>query len=113
FSPDGKILLSCGQNYRAILWNVPACTLLGTPLQHPDFMNGVVFAPDGRSFLTATEASVRFYDLARPPSIVEQALKAPGTASRMAFSRNRKLIALAGGPQVQVFEVDTGERVGP
>jgi WD40 repeat protein/tRNA A-37 threonylcarbamoyl transferase component Bud32 len=113
FSPDGKLLLSCGRDYRASLWNVPAGTNFVAPIKHPGWMTAVAFAPDARSFLTATGSSIRLYHFATPHAPVEQPLSRTADGHRMSLSQGQKFVALSGTAGVCVYRTDTGEQVGP
>lgn len=55
FSPDGKILASCGYDNTAILWDVASGTKIKTLRGHVGGIIEVSFSPDGTKVATASE----------------------------------------------------------
>ena len=55
FSPDGKTVLTGGEDNTARLWNAADGTPIGQPLQHQDIVRAVAFSPDGKTVLTGSE----------------------------------------------------------
>ncbi len=54
FAPDGKAILSGGNDHQAILWNLASGQVLRT-FTVPLFVSSVAFAPDGKTMLLGTD----------------------------------------------------------
>src|SRR4051812_27830359 len=52
FSPDGKTIITGGQDWMARLWDVATMRPIGPPIEHDDWVRAVAFGPDGRTFVT-------------------------------------------------------------
>ena len=60
FSPDGRLIVSCGEDGQVIVWDFARRQRLAT-LPHPSYH--VVFSPDGRWFATGgTDGSIAIWD---------------------------------------------------
>ena len=55
FSPDGRTLVTGGQDQTARLWDVPSGRPLGVLRGHNDYLRSARFTPDGRSVVTASD----------------------------------------------------------
>jgi WD40 repeat protein/serine/threonine protein kinase len=63
FSPDGRTLVSCGQDGTVRLWEVATGRPLRTIAAHATGVNSAAFSPDGRSLITAADnGQVRLWD---------------------------------------------------
>src|SRR5262249_3823942 len=67
FSPDGKTLLTAdgepGERGAGRVWDAATGKLLGTPVEHKDFILATAFSPDNRTIATAgAEGTVRLAD---------------------------------------------------
>ena len=52
FSPDGKTVLTGGQDGIARRWDVATAQPIGQPIRHEGVINCVAFSPDGKTILT-------------------------------------------------------------
>jgi WD40 repeat protein/DNA-binding winged helix-turn-helix (wHTH) protein len=52
FSPDGHLLVSCGEDGKVIVWDFRRRLKLATLTGHVGWVNALVFAPDGKWFAT-------------------------------------------------------------
>jgi WD40 repeat protein len=54
FSPDGRLLVSVGEDRQVIVWDFARRQRLATFSDHRDWIAAVAFAPDGKRFATAS-----------------------------------------------------------
>ena len=54
FSPDGRLLVSAGEDKQVIVWDFARRERLATFNDHSDWIAAVAFAPDGKRFATAS-----------------------------------------------------------
>ena len=52
FSPDGKLVVTGGDDRTARLWDAATGEPVGRPLHHPGQVAAVAFSPDGKTVLT-------------------------------------------------------------
>lgn len=55
FSPDGKRVVTAGEDFRAIVWETATGKQLGSPLKHEHRIQSACFSPDGQWILTASD----------------------------------------------------------
>ncbi len=66
FSPDGRLLVSVGEDKQVIVWNFARRERLATFSDHTDQVTTVEFSPDGKWFVTASaDGSVIVWDAVR------------------------------------------------
>jgi WD40 repeat protein len=81
FSPDGKTVLTGGDDWSAQLWDAATGQTLGSPLPHPAGLSGVAFSPDSQTLLTGCQdGSARLWDVQTrkpigPPLLHEDEIK--------------------------------------
>ena len=54
FRPDGRVLVTCGYDQTARLWDTATGRLYGPVIQHEDHVYAAAFSPDGRLLATAS-----------------------------------------------------------
>src|SRR5439155_4540121 len=54
FSPDGRLLVSVGEDKQVIVWDFARRARLATFNDHTDWVAAVAFSPDGKRFATAS-----------------------------------------------------------
>src|SRR5687767_2077157 len=54
FSPDGRLLVSVGEDKQVIVWDFARRERLATFNDHQDWVGAVAFSPDGKRFATAS-----------------------------------------------------------
>ncbi|MGH9755213.1 MAG: protein kinase family protein, partial [Blastocatellia bacterium] len=66
FSPDGRLLVSVGEDNKVIVWDFARRERLATFNDHTDWVISVAFSPDGKWFATASfDKTVIVWDAAR------------------------------------------------
>ena len=66
FSPDGTLLVSCGEDKKIIVWDFARRQRLATLTDHEGIVTAVAFSPDGKWFATASmDKTVIVWDRAR------------------------------------------------
>jgi WD40 repeat protein len=69
FSPDGRLLVTTGQDARAIVWRLDVGQSMATLSGHRDAVDDARFSRDGRRVITVgADGTARIFDvsLARP-----------------------------------------------
>ena len=95
FSPDGKLLVSVGEDAKVIVWDFETRMALAVLTDHTQTVTSVAFSPDGKLFATASEdQTVIIWDVAHlSKSAVLSQL--PGKVMSVAFSPDGRLLASA------------------
>ena len=64
FSPDGRTLVSCGQDGTVRFWDVATGRPLRTIAAHATEVNGAAFSPDGRTLATVSDdGTIKLWDV--------------------------------------------------
>jgi WD40 repeat protein/serine/threonine protein kinase len=104
FSPDGRLLVSVGEDKQVIVWDFARRERLRTFLDHTETVNAVAFSPDGKLFVTASDdQSVIVWDATRLERVITLSGHR-GPVRTIAFSPDgRRLISAAGKPGVAIL----------
>ncbi|HEU0251627.1 MAG TPA: protein kinase [Pyrinomonadaceae bacterium] len=98
FSPDGRLLVSVGEDGKIIVWDFIRRERIANLGDNRGWVNSVAFAPDGKSFATGgADQKVTVWDAAR----LEKKVVLPGhnaAVSVLAFSPDGGLLASTSGP---------------
>ena len=95
FSPDGRLLVSVGEDAKVMVWDFERRQRLATLFGHSDWVTSVAFSPDGKWFATGSQdQTVIVWDAAR----LEKTAVLSGHQDKVtaiAFSPNGRLMASA------------------
>lgn len=108
FSPDGRLLVTCGEDGRMIVWDFATRQRLATLADNGGWVNSVAFSPDGKCFAAAGAGNtIEVWDAAR----LEKTTVLHGHSSTVevvSFSRDgRWLGSISGSPGGRTIIWDT------
>src|SRR5262245_2209858 len=106
FSPDGKLLATCGYDRLVKLWDAAGGKLLHTLKEHSDAVYGVAFSPDGKLLASAAaDRAVKVWDVAAGKLLFTLG-EATDWLYTVAWSREHNLLAAAGVDRsIRVWQV--------
>ncbi|HEU4557954.1 MAG TPA: hypothetical protein VFS20_08900 [Longimicrobium sp.] len=105
FSPDGRWVLIAGEDREARLWDASTGRLLHVLVGHAAGIGSAAFSPDGTRLATADAAgSVRVWSVESGRLLA--IIRAGDRTESVAFSRDGKLILVAGPDDAAVYHGD-------
>jgi WD40 repeat protein/serine/threonine protein kinase len=115
FRSDGQRLATASWDKTAKVWEFDPQRAQGAPtsplhtLPHPDIVNSVVFSPDGQRLASATDFSVRIWDIDAEQQISE--LPGHGAAGNCLVSGGEQqyLASASGNSMVTIWDWRTGQ----
>jgi eukaryotic-like serine/threonine-protein kinase len=113
FSPDGKSVLTGGDDGLVQLWDAESGQPVGQPLNHPGTVFAVAFSPDGSSLITGcSDKMARLWHTATG-QLIGSPFPHGGEVMAVAFSPDGKTI-LTGSTdnRAQLWDVPTGRPIG-
>jgi WD40 repeat protein len=109
-APGGQMLATAGDDWRVILWDLPAGVPRRILTGHRQTVHAVAFSPDGQKLVTCgADRRVIFWDLTAPAPQRPQARAYPVATAAFAPD-GKKLASLTRGEQAAVWNVATGEQ---
>ena len=108
FSPDGRTLVSCGSEKKAIFWDVTTGNPLWTFIGNEDGVGTIRFSSDGHRFIHPDEEGIHLWDFDSRQLISTF----PGNkSSNPIISPDGNTIASSGiGEEVHIWDITTGEK---
>ena len=118
FSPDGRLLAAIHVNQQLRLWDAAASRPLGGPLLTSTQTVGPVFSPDSRILaFPASTGHLFLWSVENPRSPQRLSVDSPAESTRIAFSPDSSLIAIArkgenGNAKPLIYNLATSRRQG-
>ncbi len=112
FSPDGRLLVSVGEDAKVIVWDFASREQLATFTDHTGWIYTVAFSPDGRWFATGgADQTVIVWD-ARRLQKVTTLRGHTATVAAVAFSPDGRLLATSGtGDSTIIWKVGEWQKL--
>ena len=110
FSPDGKTLVSGGQDNTVRLWDVQTGELKSRLKGHRDDVNAVIFSEDGEIFASGSkDGTIRLWTARTGEmlTILKGDAKFPEGIRALAFSPDRTTLASATTDQIRLWDTST------
>src|SRR5215813_11643720 len=118
FSPDGKLLVSVGEDKKVIVWDFARREMLKKFDDHTDWIISVAFSPDGKWFATASyDRTIIVWDAARLEKAATLRGHREGVCA-VAFSPDGRLLIASAkradppGDNTILWRVGSWEKVG-
>jgi WD40 repeat protein/serine/threonine protein kinase len=113
FSPDGKFVVTGGDDGMVRLWDAATGRPIGPVLRHPREVFSVRFSLDGKSILSGSlDGAARLWDAKTGRPVYGPLSHQGGDGSvRVAFNNDGKLVATGSGDGVRLWDAATGRIV--
>ncbi len=113
FSQDGRRILTASSDHTARVWDAETGQPITAPLRQEAPILQVAFSPDGSRVATGcTDGTVRVWDVGTS-RLALPLLRQHQAVNLVAFSADGRRLASASGNYVRVWDVATGEPLGP
>jgi serine/threonine protein kinase/WD40 repeat protein len=113
FSPDSTLVVTCGGDHTARVWQTATAKPVGNPLVHSGTVNRAVFSPDGRRIATAcADGITRIWDTTSGAPL--GTLRQSESVEDLKFGRNGLLlITVVWGNKVRIWDTSTLQQLSP
>ncbi len=114
FHPDGTRLASAGHDFAVTIWDVATGQVIRRLPGHTRWIREVVYSPDGKSLASSSsDGTIRLWNGGDGSPIRTIRDHKEGSAAKLAFSPDSKVLASAGGgePTIRIRNVATGELI--
>lgn len=107
FSPDGKTIISGGEDNRIRIWNSQTGKEIQKYHEHSDGIDDIIFSPDGKRFASIASDSLMIWDTYSKQILVKKTDVFPRIQA-VAFSPDESTIAVAQYETIVIWDIEAG-----
>lgn len=107
FSPDGKTIISGGEDNRIRIWDSHTGKETQNIHKHGDGIDDIAFSPDGKRFVSIASGSLNIWDTESKQILIQKTDIFPRIYA-VAFSPDGTMIAIAQQYNIVILDVETG-----
>lgn len=119
YSPDGRLIVSAGEDRRILWWDAKTGKLIGAskagPIEHVQPIKQIVFSADGRRLATASSNELIIWDVASRAPISQPIGKLPSEFSYVISSvglsaDGKEAVTVSAAASVDTWDAATGKK---